>query len=58
MFWFRQAGLSPLPAPTNHMIKPDPVRRPFPFKPSIHKIEMTDRLLHEWAGTLPFLPYL
>ncbi len=52
MFWFRQAGQHPIPAPTNHSIKPDPERRSFLFKPSIRKIDMTDRLLHEWAGTI------
>lgn len=50
MFWFRQAGLGPVPAPANHLVKPGAERRPFPFKPSLRKVEMADKLLHEWAG--------
>lgn len=52
MYWFRQAGCDPIPAPTNHLIKPDPDYSPFPFKPSIRKIEMMDKWLHEWVGMM------
>lgn len=50
MYWFRQVGCDPIPAPTNHFVKPDPEFPPFPFKPSIHKIDMMGKWLHEWVG--------
>lgn len=52
LFWFRQAGLEPVPAPANHLVKPGAEQRPFPFKPSLRKVEMADKLLHEWAGMI------
>lgn len=52
MFWFRYYGCDPIPAPTNHLIKPDPDYPPFPFKPSIRKMEMTKKLLHEYVGMI------
>lgn len=50
LFWFRQVGLRPAPAPANFLVRPNPERQAFPFKPSLRKVEMADRLLHEWAG--------
>lgn len=50
LFWFRQAGLSPIPAPTNHYVKPDPLKSSYNFKPSVRKVIITDKLIHEWAG--------
>lgn len=52
MFWFQRAGLDPIPAPSSHLVKPNPERRSFPFTPSLRRIEMVDYLLHEWAGML------
>lgn len=50
LFWFRQAGLSPIAAPTNHYFKPSSSRSPYKFKPSVQKIIIMDKLIHEWAG--------
>ncbi|MEL6656565.1 MAG: ElyC/SanA/YdcF family protein [Bacteroidota bacterium] len=52
LFWFRHYGLDPIPAPTNHLVMPDPGYEPFAWKPSLRKIEMTQKLLHEYAGML------
>lgn len=48
--WFRSAGLSPLPAPAHHQVKRDPERTLYHFRPSAHKVEISGKLLHEWAG--------
>ncbi|MEZ4988772.1 MAG: ElyC/SanA/YdcF family protein [Saprospiraceae bacterium] len=50
MYWFREIGCDPVAAPTGFLVKPDPGKKPFWFKPSTKKIEMTRRLLHEYAG--------
>lgn len=52
LFWFRRAGLNPIPAPTNHYVKFDPQGSPYNFKPSPFKIIITDRLMHEWGGMI------
>ena len=52
MYWFEQQGVSAIPAPTHHIIQPDPGHEGFPFKPSLSKALMMDRLLHEWGGML------
>jgi uncharacterized SAM-binding protein YcdF (DUF218 family) len=52
LFWFRQAGVQAIPAPTNHFIKLDPQKSPYNFKPSSVKINITATLLHEWVGML------
>ncbi|MEL7251481.1 MAG: YdcF family protein [Bacteroidota bacterium] len=52
MFWFEHFGQNPIPAPTNHLVMPDPGYEPFAWKPSLRKIEMTQKLLHEYAGML------
>lgn len=50
LFWFRQAGIRAIPAPTDHYFKPDPEKSPYGWKPSTEKIAMTAALMHEWAG--------
>ena len=52
IFWFKQAGISAIPAPTNYYFKPNSHRSPYNFKPSVKKIEMTGKLYHEWVGML------
>jgi uncharacterized SAM-binding protein YcdF (DUF218 family) len=52
VYWFRHYGFEPIPAPTNHLVMPDPGYEAFAFKPSTHKIEMSAKLLHEYAGML------
>lgn len=50
VYWFKHYGLAPIPAPTNHLVMPDPGYEPFAFKPSTNKIDMSAKLLHEYAG--------
>lgn len=50
VYWFKHYGLAPIPAPTNHLVMPDPGYEAFAWKPSLHKVEMTQKLLHEYAG--------
>lgn len=52
--YFARHGLNPIPAPTQHYVKLDPRQFTFDFVPSLTKIEMTDRILHELAGWLKF----
>lgn len=47
-------GLKPIPAPTNHLMKMDPLRSNFDFIPSSQKILLSQRLLHEYVGLLKF----
>lgn len=49
VFWFRHAGLSPVAAPANHYVKPDPIRSSYNFKPSTQKVIIMNKLIHEWA---------
>jgi uncharacterized SAM-binding protein YcdF (DUF218 family) len=49
-----QQGLKPIPAPTNHLMKMDPLRSNFDFTPSSQKIYLCQRLLHEYVGLLRF----
>jgi uncharacterized SAM-binding protein YcdF (DUF218 family) len=51
-FWFKEREVPVLPAPTDHFIKPEENRSIINFKPSIRKIEMTNKLIHEWVGML------
>lgn len=51
-FWFQEAGIQVLPAPTDHLVKPEKDKSIFNFKPSIRKIDMMDKLIHEWVGLL------
>lgn len=53
MFLFRSAGINPVPAPTNHMVKDEKISD---WSPSFRNIEMMDYALHEifglaWAKT-------
>lgn len=50
VYWFERAGVTVIPAPTDHYVKPDPQRSPYTWHPSAGKIQMTAALLHEWGG--------
>jgi uncharacterized SAM-binding protein YcdF (DUF218 family) len=52
VFWFRHYGLAPIPAPTNHLVMDHPDSNLFSFETSIQKINITAKLLHEYAGML------
>jgi uncharacterized SAM-binding protein YcdF (DUF218 family) len=54
MQYFEAQGLSPIPAPGDHLVKIDPEKTPFTFKPSISRIRMMEASLHEYAGLLKF----
>jgi len=49
MFLFRSAGINPVPAPTNHMVKEKKIED---WSPSYRNIEMMDYALHEKVGLL------
>ena len=49
MFLFRSAGINPVPAPTNHMVKEEKIED---WSPSFRNIEMMDYALHEKVGLL------
>lgn len=51
MQWFRTYGLSPIAAPTDHLMKIDPRFSTYTFGPSSDKIDMMDRWLHETVGS-------
>jgi uncharacterized SAM-binding protein YcdF (DUF218 family) len=50
----RKEGLQPIPAPTNHLMKMDPLQSNFNFTPSTQKILFCQRLLHEYFGLIKF----
>ena len=50
--WFKIQGLNPYPAPTNFLVKVNENDYSFPFKPSSEKIDLTNRLIHEYIGML------
>lgn len=52
LFWFRRAGLRPIPAPANHLVRPVPARSTYHFRPSTHKLDLSQALLREWAGMI------
>lgn len=53
MFWFRHFGVEPIPAPTDHLVKRSPEQSDqFSWWPRLHKLRMTQKLLHEYAGML------
>ncbi|MBV6654395.1 MAG: YdcF family protein [Mameliella sp.] len=52
LFWFQQQGIEAIPAPTDHLVKSNPEKSPYNWKPSAKKIEITAGLLHEWVGML------
>jgi len=45
-------GLAAIPAPTNHLLKDDPMRTRYDFIPSYHKIMLMQRSMHEFLGSL------
>lgn len=48
----RYEGINAIPAPTEFLLKPDPDKSPYEFLPSWHKIELMQRVMHEWLATL------
>ncbi|HSV89008.1 MAG TPA: ElyC/SanA/YdcF family protein [Bacteroidales bacterium] len=50
MIWFRKAGLNPVPAPTNHLIKRSSQTKIRWWLPSTNFIELSDRAIYEYAG--------
>ena len=48
--WFKLQGLNPYPAPTNFLVKVNKNDYSFPFTPSYEKINMTNRVIHEYLG--------
>jgi uncharacterized SAM-binding protein YcdF (DUF218 family) len=47
---FEKFGMTPIPAPSNFLVRIDPNKNPYHFKPSAEKIKMMDRALHEYLG--------
>jgi uncharacterized SAM-binding protein YcdF (DUF218 family) len=47
---FRKAGLDPVPAPTNHIIKHGTVKSPFTWMPSSSNIYKMEVAMHEYGG--------
>lgn len=45
-------GVQALAAPTDFLLKHDSQKWAFEFLPSVQKLEMTQRVLHEWLATL------
>ncbi len=50
MGWFQYQGLHPVPAPANHMIKINPDRWTYHWRPSMRKISIMQKVFHEYAG--------
>lgn len=50
MGWFQYQGLNPMPAPANHLIKIDPDRWTYHWRPSLRKISIMQKVFHEYAG--------
>ena len=50
MGWFQHQGLHPIPAPANHLIKIDPDRWTYHWRPSLRKISIMQKVFHEYAG--------
>ena len=50
MYLFRQAGLNPLAAPTNHLVKDDGRNPYLNWLPSATKIMMMESVMHEYGG--------
>lgn len=48
--WFRIMGLHPVPAPADHVVKRDPEKATFHFRPQAAKIGILHQALHEYAG--------
>jgi uncharacterized SAM-binding protein YcdF (DUF218 family) len=49
---FKDAGVDPVPAPTNHIIKRGSAKSPFTWMPSSENIRNLDAAVHEYAGLL------
>jgi uncharacterized SAM-binding protein YcdF (DUF218 family) len=54
IMWFRKAGLVPVAAPTNHMIKQSPGHSKFNLFPSSDNIARMEYAVHEYIGILWF----
>lgn len=52
VYWFKHYGLKPVPAPTNHIIMKKRKTNLFTIVPTVNKITITAKLLHEYAGML------
>ncbi len=52
MYLFRQAGLNPIAAPTNHLVKNSKDRDPWFWVPASGNIQMVESAIHEYAGML------
>jgi uncharacterized SAM-binding protein YcdF (DUF218 family) len=49
---FKKQGIDPIPAPTNFLAKGGRNQGSLGWLPSVNNILLTDRLLHEFLGTL------
>jgi len=52
MYLFRQAGLKPIAAPTNHLVKYSNERDLWFWVPNSGNIQMVESAIHEYAGML------
>jgi uncharacterized SAM-binding protein YcdF (DUF218 family) len=52
VYLFRKAGLEPLPAPTNHLVKKGEKRNPWFWLPSSAHISKMESAIHEYAGLI------
>ncbi len=52
MLLFRRAGLDPIAAPTNQLIKYGSVKYPWRWMPSAGYIGMMESVIHDYAGIL------
>ncbi|PHN01479.1 YdcF family protein [Flavilitoribacter nigricans] len=50
MMHFRRAGLSPVPAPTNYLIKEDDLPKRLKILPSSQNLDMMNKAVHEYVG--------
>ena len=54
MMWFQSHGINVKAAPANFMVKINPDKKTFAFKPSLKKIIMMKKAMKEYAGILYF----
>jgi len=52
MMLFKKAGLSPIPAPTNHLLKKNTAASPFSWMPASGNISLMELAMHEYVGLL------
>jgi len=52
IMWFHKAGLNPIAAPTNHLIKYNPNQKSFNFLPSADNINEMESAIHEYIGIM------